>query len=152
MMQSALITEHLTALLSLAWLLWIVLLGVGLILERRSPAATLAWLLAVSYTHLPLPPAIQSSLLRDFLFNQRFESLPVLIIFTLEFSQQGAGRSITTSIRMIHRAADRTRRSGFKIFPQGFNIPGASCFGSFQRLFSLFQPGGSHRLFRQQLR
>ena len=49
MMQSALITEHLTALLSLAWLLWIVLLGVGLILERRSPAATLAWLLALLF-------------------------------------------------------------------------------------------------------
>lgn len=49
MMQSALITDHLPALLSLAWLLWIVLLGVGLILERRSPAATLAWLLALLF-------------------------------------------------------------------------------------------------------
>ena len=42
-------TEHLTALLSLAWLLWIALVGVGLILERRSPAATLAWLLALLF-------------------------------------------------------------------------------------------------------
>ena len=44
-----LIAEHLTALLSLAWLLWIALVGVGLILERRSPAATLAWLLALLF-------------------------------------------------------------------------------------------------------
>lgn len=42
-------TEHLTALLSLAWLLWIALVAVGLILERRSPAATLAWLLALLF-------------------------------------------------------------------------------------------------------
>lgn len=42
-------TEHLTALLSLAWLLWIALVGVGLILERRSPTATLAWLLALLF-------------------------------------------------------------------------------------------------------
>ena len=48
-MQSSLITEHLTVLLSLVWLLWIVLLGIGLILERRSPAATLAWLLALLF-------------------------------------------------------------------------------------------------------
>lgn len=48
-MQASLITEHLTILLSLAWLLWIVLLGIGLILERRSPAATLAWLLALLF-------------------------------------------------------------------------------------------------------
>jgi cardiolipin synthase len=41
--------EHLTALLSLAWLLWIGLVAVGLILERRSPAATLAWLLALLF-------------------------------------------------------------------------------------------------------
>ncbi len=43
------IVEHLTALLSLAWLLWIALVAVGLILERRSPAATLAWLLALLF-------------------------------------------------------------------------------------------------------
>ena len=43
------IAEHLTALLSLAWLLWIALVAVGLILERRSPAATLAWLLALLF-------------------------------------------------------------------------------------------------------
>ena len=49
MMQSTLITDHLPALLSLAWLLWIVLLGIGLILERRPPAATLAWLLALLF-------------------------------------------------------------------------------------------------------
>ncbi len=42
-------TDHLTALLSLAWLLWIALVGVGLVLERRSPAATLAWLLALLF-------------------------------------------------------------------------------------------------------
>ncbi len=42
-------TEHLTALLPLAWLLWIALVAVGLILERRSPAATLAWLLALLF-------------------------------------------------------------------------------------------------------
>lgn len=42
-------TEHLTALLSLAWLLWIALVAVGLILERRSPTATLAWLLALLF-------------------------------------------------------------------------------------------------------
>lgn len=41
--------EHLVALLSLAWLLWIALVGIGLILERRSPAATLAWLLALLF-------------------------------------------------------------------------------------------------------
>ncbi len=41
--------EHLTALLPLAWLLWIALVGIGLILERRSPAATLAWLLALLF-------------------------------------------------------------------------------------------------------
>ncbi|HRD66226.1 MAG TPA: cardiolipin synthase [Candidatus Competibacter sp.] len=41
--------EHLTALLPLAWLLWVALVGVGLILERRSPAATLAWLLALLF-------------------------------------------------------------------------------------------------------
>ena len=43
------LTEHLTALLSLAWLLWIALVAAGLILERRSPAATLAWLLALLF-------------------------------------------------------------------------------------------------------
>lgn len=43
------IAEHLPALLSLAWLLWIALVGVGLILERRSPTATLAWLLALLF-------------------------------------------------------------------------------------------------------
>jgi cardiolipin synthase len=42
-------TEPLTALLSLAWLLWIALVAVGLILERRSPTATLAWLLALLF-------------------------------------------------------------------------------------------------------
>lgn len=42
-------TEHLTALLSLAWLVWIALVAVGLILERRSPTATLAWLLALLF-------------------------------------------------------------------------------------------------------
>ena len=42
-------TEHLTALLSLAWLVWIGLVAAGLILERRSPAATLAWLLALLF-------------------------------------------------------------------------------------------------------
>jgi cardiolipin synthase A/B len=42
-------TEHLIALLSLAWLLWIALVAVGLILERRSPTATLAWLLALLF-------------------------------------------------------------------------------------------------------
>lgn len=42
-------TEHLTALLSLGWLLWVALVAVGLILERRSPAATLAWLLALLF-------------------------------------------------------------------------------------------------------
>ncbi len=41
--------DHLTALLSLAWLLWIALVAVGLILQRRSPAATLAWLLALLF-------------------------------------------------------------------------------------------------------
>lgn len=44
-----LMTDHLIALLSLAWLLWIALVAVGLILERRSPAATLAWLLALLF-------------------------------------------------------------------------------------------------------
>ena len=43
------IAEHLTALLSLAWLLWVGLVAVGLILERRSPTATLAWLLALLF-------------------------------------------------------------------------------------------------------
>ncbi len=43
------VTGHLIALLSLAWLLWIALVGIGLILERRSPAATLAWLLALLF-------------------------------------------------------------------------------------------------------
>jgi cardiolipin synthase len=43
------VTDHLTALLSLAWLLWIALVAVGLILERRPPAATLAWLLALLF-------------------------------------------------------------------------------------------------------
>lgn len=33
----------------LAWLLWLVMIGVGLILERRSPTATLAWLLALLF-------------------------------------------------------------------------------------------------------
>ena len=42
-------TDHLIALFSLAWLLWIALVAVGLILERRSPAATLAWLLALLF-------------------------------------------------------------------------------------------------------
>ncbi len=42
-------TDHLTALLPLAWLLWMGLVAVGLILERRSPAATLAWLLALLF-------------------------------------------------------------------------------------------------------
>lgn len=42
-------TDHLLALFSLAWLLWIALVAVGLILERRSPAATLAWLLALLF-------------------------------------------------------------------------------------------------------
>ncbi len=42
-------TEHLTALLSLAWLLWVALVACGLILERRSPTATLAWLLALLF-------------------------------------------------------------------------------------------------------
>jgi cardiolipin synthase len=41
--------DHLIALLSLAWLLWIALVAMGLILERRSPAATLAWLLALLF-------------------------------------------------------------------------------------------------------
>ena len=39
-------SEYLTTFLSLAWLAWLILVGVALILERRSPAATLAWLLA----------------------------------------------------------------------------------------------------------
>jgi len=43
------LADHLTTLLSLAWLLWIALVAVGLILERRSPAATLAWLLALLF-------------------------------------------------------------------------------------------------------
>ena len=43
------LADHLTALLSLAWLLWIALVAVGLILERRSPTATLAWLLALLF-------------------------------------------------------------------------------------------------------
>ncbi|MCC6136001.1 MAG: cardiolipin synthase [Candidatus Contendobacter sp.] len=42
-------TEHFIPLLSLGWLLWIVLVGIGLILERRSPTATLAWLLALLF-------------------------------------------------------------------------------------------------------
>ncbi|HRX71779.1 MAG: cardiolipin synthase [Candidatus Competibacteraceae bacterium] len=41
--------DHLIALLPFAWLLWIVLVALGLILERRSPAATLAWLLALLF-------------------------------------------------------------------------------------------------------
>jgi hypothetical protein len=41
--------DHLIALFSLAWLLWVALAAVGLILERRSPAATLAWLLALLF-------------------------------------------------------------------------------------------------------
>ena len=43
------LADHLTALLSLAWLVWIALVAVGLILERRSPAATMAWLLALLF-------------------------------------------------------------------------------------------------------
>ncbi len=39
----------LTTVLSLAWLLWLVMVGVGLVLERRPPAATLAWLLALLF-------------------------------------------------------------------------------------------------------
>ncbi len=42
-------TDHLIALLSLAWLLWIALVAIGLVLERRSPVATLAWLLALLF-------------------------------------------------------------------------------------------------------
>ncbi|MCP5158653.1 MAG: cardiolipin synthase [Gammaproteobacteria bacterium] len=42
-------TDHLIALLSLAWLAWIALVAVGLILERHSPVATLAWLLALLF-------------------------------------------------------------------------------------------------------
>lgn len=41
--------EHLVTLLSLAWLLWLILISVTLILERRSPAATLAWVLALFF-------------------------------------------------------------------------------------------------------
>ncbi|MCB1775824.1 MAG: cardiolipin synthase [Candidatus Competibacteraceae bacterium] len=41
--------DYLIALLPLAWLLWIALVVVGLILERRSPAATLAWVLALLF-------------------------------------------------------------------------------------------------------
>lgn len=41
--------DHFIALLSLAWLLWIALVAIGLVLERRSPAATLAWLLALLF-------------------------------------------------------------------------------------------------------
>lgn len=41
--------SDLVPVLSLGWLLWLVLLGVGLILERRSPTATLAWLLALLF-------------------------------------------------------------------------------------------------------
>ena len=40
-------SEHLLTFLWLAWLVWFVLAGTALILERRSPAATLAWLLAL---------------------------------------------------------------------------------------------------------
>jgi cardiolipin synthase len=43
------LADHLTAFLSLAWLLWIALVAIGLVLERRSPAATLAWLLALLF-------------------------------------------------------------------------------------------------------
>lgn len=42
-------TDQVLALLSLGWLLWIALLAMGLILERRSPAATLGWLLALLF-------------------------------------------------------------------------------------------------------
>ncbi|MBK8184092.1 MAG: cardiolipin synthase [Candidatus Competibacteraceae bacterium] len=42
-------SEYLTTFLSLAWLAWLILVGVALILERRSPAATLAWLLALLF-------------------------------------------------------------------------------------------------------
>jgi len=35
--------------LSLAWLLWLILVSLGLILERRSPTATLGWLLALLF-------------------------------------------------------------------------------------------------------
>ena len=41
--------EHVIALLSLAWLAWIILTAVTLVLERRSPTATLAWLLALLF-------------------------------------------------------------------------------------------------------
>ncbi|MBL8260576.1 MAG: cardiolipin synthase [Candidatus Competibacteraceae bacterium] len=40
---------NLATVLSLGWLLWLVIMGVGLILERRSPTATLAWLLALLF-------------------------------------------------------------------------------------------------------
>ena len=46
---AAFIAAHLPELLSLAWLLWIALVAAGLILERRSPAATLGWLLALLF-------------------------------------------------------------------------------------------------------
>ena len=39
----------LIALFSLAWLLWVALIAIELILERRSPTATLAWLLALVF-------------------------------------------------------------------------------------------------------
>ncbi|MFZ4790967.1 MAG: cardiolipin synthase [Candidatus Competibacteraceae bacterium] len=42
-------TEQFILLLPLAWLLWILLVGIGLILERRSPTATLAWLLVLLF-------------------------------------------------------------------------------------------------------
>lgn len=41
--------ESLMTVLSLAWLLWMLLVGAALILERRSPSATLAWLLALLF-------------------------------------------------------------------------------------------------------
>ncbi|MFZ1827782.1 MAG: cardiolipin synthase [Candidatus Competibacteraceae bacterium] len=43
------LADHLPALLSIAWLFWIALVAVGLILERRPPVATLAWLLALLF-------------------------------------------------------------------------------------------------------
>ena len=42
-------SEHLLTFLWLAWLVWLVLAATALILERRSPAATLAWLLALLF-------------------------------------------------------------------------------------------------------
>lgn len=42
-------SEQAIALLSLAWLAWIILTAIALVLERRSPTATLAWLLALLF-------------------------------------------------------------------------------------------------------